>query len=116
MNSSIFFKYMPKFKVFAKIQPHRLRSDLSEVTHTGQVWAEDDYRNVRFTNAKRWVNKNWGMVYAHQREPIICSERIVYCNGDGPLGHPISYICLDKPGKHWCHYCLKSFIREQKKK
>ncbi|XP_004531255.1 NADH dehydrogenase [ubiquinone] iron-sulfur protein 6, mitochondrial-like [Ceratitis capitata] len=108
-----FLKNSSKLRRLVNISQIRLRSDLTEVTHTGQVWANEDYRNVRFTNARRWVNKNWGVKLAHQIEPIIASERVVYCDGDGPLGHPRQYICLDKPAKHWCHYCLKSFIKAQ---
>ncbi|XP_039950319.1 NADH dehydrogenase [ubiquinone] iron-sulfur protein 6, mitochondrial-like [Bactrocera neohumeralis] len=113
MFSINFFKNALKCKRFVNFRLIRMRSDLKEITHTGQIWAEDDYRNVRFMNAKRWVNKNWGVKLAHQIETKITPKRVVYCDGDGPLGHPRVYICLDKPTKHWCHYCLKSFVKTE---
>ncbi|XP_011192195.1 NADH dehydrogenase [ubiquinone] iron-sulfur protein 6, mitochondrial-like [Zeugodacus cucurbitae] len=113
MWTTKFLKDALKHKRFVNFHLIRLRSDLKEVSHTGQLWAEDDYRNVRFMNAKRWVNKNWGAVFAHEIETIITPERVVHCDGDGALGHPRVYICLDKPTKHWCHYCLKSFVKTE---
>lgn len=60
-----------------------------------QVFAEDDYRNVRFNNAKRYVNENWGIKLIDEIPPKECTERVVYCDGgDGPLGHPKVYINL----------------------
>uniref|UniRef100_A0A1A9Z7W4 NADH dehydrogenase [ubiquinone] iron-sulfur protein 6, mitochondrial n=1 Tax=Glossina pallidipes TaxID=7398 RepID=A0A1A9Z7W4_GLOPL len=89
------------------------RSDLQTVTHTGQVFDEDDYRNVRFTNAKRYVNENWGIKLVNEIPPKECKERVVYCDGgDGPLGHPKVYINLDKPGAHACGYCGLRFVKK----
>lgn len=60
-----------------------------------QVFAEDDYRNVRFNNAKRYVNENWGIKLIDEIPPKECTERVVYCDGgNGPLGHPKVYINL----------------------
>lgn len=88
-----------------------------------QSFAPDDYRNVRFTDATRYVNKNWGMlslfVQFCAREklkqcllisydnfcsgidliaevpPKECTERVVFCDGGDPhLGHPKVYINL----------------------
>ncbi|TMW51273.1 hypothetical protein DOY81_003659 [Sarcophaga bullata] len=89
------------------------RKDLEKTTHTGQVFAEDDYRNVRFTNAKRYVNENWGIKLIDEIPPKECTERVVYCDGgNGPLGHPKVYINLDKPGAHICGYCGLRFVKK----
>ncbi|XP_037958340.1 NADH dehydrogenase [ubiquinone] iron-sulfur protein 6, mitochondrial [Teleopsis dalmanni] len=89
------------------------RSDIDKVTHTGQVFAEDDYRNVRFTNAKRYVNENWGIELIDKIPPKEVTERVVYCDGgDGALGHPKVYINLDKPGAQICGYCGLRFVKK----
>lgn len=60
-----------------------------------QVFDKDDYRNIRFTNATRQVNPNWGIKLINEIPPKECTERVVYCDGgDGPLGHPKVYINL----------------------
>ncbi|KAH8413052.1 hypothetical protein KR009_007743 [Drosophila setifemur] len=90
------------------------RSDIEKVTHTGQVFDKDDYRNVRFTNAKRYVNENWGIKLIEDVPPKECTERVVFCDGgDGPLGHPKVYINLDKPGNHICGYCGLRFVKKE---
>ncbi|XP_017032109.1 NADH dehydrogenase [ubiquinone] iron-sulfur protein 6, mitochondrial [Drosophila kikkawai] len=90
------------------------RSDVEKVTHTGQVFDKDDYRNVRFTNAKRYVNENWGIKLIEEVPPKECTERVVFCDGgDGPLGHPKVYINLDKPGNHICGYCGLRFVKKE---
>ncbi|XP_037903452.1 NADH dehydrogenase [ubiquinone] iron-sulfur protein 6, mitochondrial [Hermetia illucens] len=89
------------------------RADLEKVTHTGQVFEKDDYRNVRFTNAKRYVNENWGIKLIDEIPPKEVTERVVYCDGgNGPLGHPKVYINLDKPGAHICGYCGLRFVKK----
>ncbi|XP_037038888.1 NADH dehydrogenase [ubiquinone] iron-sulfur protein 6, mitochondrial [Bradysia coprophila] len=89
------------------------KGELSEVTHTGQVFDSDDYRNARFTNAARQVNPNWGIKLINEIPPKECTERVVSCNGgDGPLGHPKVYINLDKPGAHACGYCGLRFVKK----
>lgn len=85
-----------------------------------QAFEADDYRNVRFTNSTRYVNKNWGSYfffhqcvqthYIHEFFNILvvlginliaevppkeCTERVVCCDGGDPhLGHPKVYINL----------------------
>lgn len=60
-----------------------------------QVFEKDDYRNLRFTNSRRLVNKNWGINLIAEIPPKECTERVVSCDGgDGPLGHPKVYINL----------------------
>jgi len=88
-------------------------AELSEVTHTGQVFDSNDYRNVRFTNATRQVNPNWGIKLVNEIPPKECTERVIFCDGgDGPLGHPKVYINLDKPGAHACGYCGLRFVKK----
>lgn len=61
------------------------------------MFEKDDYRNVRFTNSRRIVNKNWGINLIAEIPPKECTERVVSCDGgDGPLGHPKVYINLVK--------------------
>ncbi|XP_063698666.1 NADH dehydrogenase [ubiquinone] iron-sulfur protein 6, mitochondrial [Culicoides brevitarsis] len=84
-----------------------------DVTHTGQVFEPEDYRNARFQNAARIVNPNWGIKLIEEQPIIESTQRVVSCNGGGgPLGHPKVYINLDKPGAHSCGYCG---LRFQKK-
>lgn len=99
-----------------------------------QVYDPTDYRNVRFVNATRQVNPNWGIKLIAEVPPKECTERVVYCDGgDGPLGHPKVYINLvscermgrkvstvlncndefqDKPGTHACGYCGLQFVKK----
>ncbi|KAH8297960.1 hypothetical protein KR018_002769 [Drosophila ironensis] len=89
------------------------RCDIDKVTHTGQVFEKDDYRNARFVNATRYVNENWGIKLIEEVPPKECTERVVFCDGgDGPLGHPKVYINLDKPGNHSCGYCGLRFVKK----
>nr|8B9Z_R Chain R, NADH dehydrogenase [ubiquinone] iron-sulfur protein 6, mitochondrial [Drosophila melanogaster]8BA0_R Chain R, NADH dehydrogenase [ubiquinone] iron-sulfur protein 6, mitochondrial [Drosophila melanogaster] len=89
------------------------RGDIEKVTHTGQVFDKEDYRNARFVNAKRYVNENWGIKLIEEVPPKECTERVVFCDGgDGPLGHPKVYINLDKPGNHICGYCGLRFVKK----
>jgi NADH dehydrogenase (ubiquinone) Fe-S protein 6 len=54
-----------------------------------------DYRNVRFTNAAKIVNKNWAIDLIAEQPVIECKERVVFCDGGDPhLGHPKVYINL----------------------
>ncbi|XP_013116517.1 NADH dehydrogenase [ubiquinone] iron-sulfur protein 6, mitochondrial [Stomoxys calcitrans] len=96
------------------VRSYSARKDVESVTHTGQVFDEKDYRNVRFNNAKRYVNENWGIKLVDEIPPKECTERVVYCDGgDGPLGHPKVYINLDKPGAHICGYCGLRFVKKE---
>ncbi|EDV31783.1 uncharacterized protein Dana_GF15523 [Drosophila ananassae] len=98
----------------AAVRHKSCRTDIEKVTHTGQVFDKDDYRNVRFTNATRYVNENWGIKLIEEVPPKECTERVVFCDGgDGPLGHPKVYINLDKPGNHSCGYCGLRFVKKE---
>lgn len=60
-----------------------------------KVFDKDDYRNVRFQNSARIVNKNWGIKLIDETPITESTERVVSCNGGGgPLGHPKVYINL----------------------
>ncbi|XP_043263409.1 NADH dehydrogenase [ubiquinone] iron-sulfur protein 6, mitochondrial [Colletes gigas] len=84
-----------------------------KVTHTGQLYEEDDYRNVRFLGRPKEVNDNWAIKLIDEVPPEPTKERIVACDGGGgPLGHPKVYINLDKPGNHTCGYCGLRFVKE----
>ncbi|XP_076636501.1 NADH dehydrogenase (ubiquinone) 13 kDa A subunit [Colletes latitarsis] len=84
-----------------------------KVTHTGQLYEEDDYRNARFVDRPKEVNDNWAIKLINEVPPEPRKERIVACDGGGgPLGHPKVYINLDKPGNHTCGYCGLRFVKE----
>ncbi|KAK1131932.1 NADH dehydrogenase Fe-S protein subunit 6 ndufs6 [Melipona bicolor] len=84
-----------------------------KVTHTGQIYDEDDYRNVRFVNRPKEVNDNWAIKLVDEVPPTSVKDKIVACDGGGgPLGHPKVYINLDKPGNHTCGYCGLRFYKE----
>ncbi|OAD56291.1 NADH dehydrogenase [ubiquinone] iron-sulfur protein 6, mitochondrial [Eufriesea mexicana] len=84
-----------------------------KVTHTGQIYDKDDYRNVRFVNRPKEVNDNWAIKLIAEVAPTSAKDKIVACDGGGgPLGHPKVYINLDKPGNHTCGYCGLRFYKE----
>ncbi|KAL0273676.1 UNVERIFIED_CONTAM: hypothetical protein PYX00_006300 [Menopon gallinae] len=84
-----------------------------EKTHTGQTFAPDDYRLVRFIDKKKLVNPNWGIKLIAEVPPTKTTSRVVWCDGGGgPTGHPKVYINLDKPGAHSCNYCGLRFEKE----
>ncbi|KZC10602.1 PREDICTED: NADH dehydrogenase [ubiquinone] iron-sulfur protein 6, mitochondrial [Dufourea novaeangliae] len=93
---------------------HDVTSDSAKkVTHTDQLYDEDDYRNVRFVDRPKEVNDNWAIKLIAEVPPKPTKERIVACNGGGgPLGHPKIYINLDKPGDHSCGYCGLRFYND----
>jgi NADH dehydrogenase (ubiquinone) Fe-S protein 6 len=60
-----------------------------------QAYDDKDYRNVRFTNAAKVVNKNWAIDLIAEQPIIESTERVVWCDGGDPhLGHPKVYINL----------------------
>ncbi|XP_073486873.1 NADH dehydrogenase [ubiquinone] iron-sulfur protein 6, mitochondrial [Aquarana catesbeiana] len=89
-----------------------LQSQAGEkVTHTGQVYEENDYRKVRFIGKQKEVNEQFA-VNLIAEQPINESEnRVVSCDGGGgALGHPKVYINLDKETKSGtCGYCGLQF-------
>ncbi|KXJ73723.1 hypothetical protein RP20_CCG015181 [Aedes albopictus] len=85
-----------------------------EITHTGQFYEENDYRNARFVNAAKVVNQNWAIKMIDETPIVMSTERVVYCDGgtEPALGHPKVYINLDKPGAHACGYCGQRFQKK----
>lgn len=76
-----------------------------------QVFEKEDYRNLRFTNSRRLVNKNWGINLIAEIPPQECTERVVSCDGgDGPLGHPKVYINLVSNLKDMCLLDYLSYL------
>ncbi|KAL4630004.1 NADH dehydrogenase-like [Arapaima gigas] len=85
-----------------------------KITHTGQVFEENDFRRVRFVGREKEVNENFAITLVAE-EPISYVEtNVVSCDGGGgALGHPKVYINLDKETKvGTCGYCGLRF--EQK--
>ncbi|XP_077983013.1 NADH dehydrogenase [ubiquinone] iron-sulfur protein 6, mitochondrial-like [Glandiceps talaboti] len=77
-----------------------------QVTHTGQVFDDGDYRQVRFTQSVKEVNEKFAIDLIADIPPIQIAGNHVWCDGgDGALGHPKVYINLDQPGPHACGYC-----------
>ncbi|GLV41532.1 NADH dehydrogenase (ubiquinone) 13 kDa A subunit [Carabus blaptoides fortunei] len=84
------------------------------ITHTGEKWAEDDYRLARFVDRPKQVNPNFAIDLIAQVPPKECKERVVWCDGgDDHTGHPRVYINLDKPGNHICGYCGLRFVKAE---
>ncbi|CAB1320733.1 unnamed protein product [Coregonus sp. 'balchen'] len=82
-----------------------------QITHTGQVYDENDPRRARFVGRQKEVNKNFAIKLVAE-EPISGIEaRVVSCDGGGgALGHPKVYINLDKETKvGTCGYCGLQF-------
>ncbi|KAL3310976.1 NADH dehydrogenase Fe-S protein subunit 6 ndufs6 [Cichlidogyrus casuarinus] len=83
------------------------------VTHTGQSFDENDYRNIRFSLSNKQVNPNFSEKLISEIAPIEVETRIASCDGGGgALGHPKVYINLDQPGNHTCGYCGLRFVQK----
>ncbi|XP_003219880.1 NADH dehydrogenase [ubiquinone] iron-sulfur protein 6, mitochondrial [Anolis carolinensis] len=82
-----------------------------KVTHTGQVYEEYDYRQVRFVGRQKEVNENFAIDLIAEQPVSEVETRIVSCDGGGgALGHPKVYINLDKDTKTGtCGYCGLQF-------
>ena len=89
-----------------------------EATHTGQTWAEDDLRQLRFMDREgrtKQTNTRWAIDLIAQVPPIMVDTRIVGCEGDPnpALGHPKVYINLDTHDPVTWMYCgLRYQLRE----
>jgi hypothetical protein len=89
-------------------------------THTGQVYDQDDYRNIRFVNKSKLVclsekmffllieindlffskvNPRFAIDYVRDDPVVICKARGVWSDSGGPLGHPKVYINLVRQQK-----------------
>ncbi|XP_067914791.1 NADH dehydrogenase [ubiquinone] iron-sulfur protein 6, mitochondrial [Heterodontus francisci] len=78
-----------------------------KVTHTGQVFEKDDYRQVRFVGRQKEVNESFAIDLIAEVPVTEVTDRVVSCDGGGgALGHPKVYINLDKDTKvGTCGYC-----------
>ncbi|XP_025949668.2 NADH dehydrogenase [ubiquinone] iron-sulfur protein 6, mitochondrial isoform X3 [Dromaius novaehollandiae] len=81
------------------------------VTHTGQVYDEEDYRRIRFVGRQKEVNRNFAIDLIAEQPVSEVESRVISCDGGGgALGHPKVYINLDKDTKTGtCGYCGLQF-------
>ncbi|KAM9386041.1 NADH dehydrogenase [ubiquinone] iron-sulfur protein 6, mitochondrial [Pholidichthys leucotaenia] len=81
------------------------------ITHTGQVFDENDHRRARFVGRQKEVNKNFAINLVAEEPVSEVGSRVVSCDGGGgALGHPKVYINLDKDTKvGTCGYCGLQF-------
>merc|ERR1712244_145131 len=80
-------------------------------THTGQVYAEDDYRRLRFMDKDKLVNTEWAINLIADGPVVVVNANHVFSNSGGALGHPKVYINLDKPKIGTCGYSGRKFIQ-----
>jgi NADH dehydrogenase (ubiquinone) Fe-S protein 6 len=96
------------------------------VTHTGQVFDDDDYRNIRFVNKAKLVcllkkkkilfvfylkyffkvNPRFAIDFVRNDPVVVCKARGVWSDSGGPLGHPKVYINLVRYQKQLFLFCL----------
>ncbi|XP_075777635.1 NADH dehydrogenase [ubiquinone] iron-sulfur protein 6, mitochondrial [Pelodiscus sinensis] len=84
------------------------------VTHTGQVYEENDYRKVRFVARHKEVNESFAIDLISEQPVNKVENRVVSCDGGGGArGHPKVYINLDKDTKTGtCGYCGLQFKQQ----
>ncbi|XP_051527492.1 NADH dehydrogenase [ubiquinone] iron-sulfur protein 6, mitochondrial-like [Myxocyprinus asiaticus] len=82
-----------------------------KITHTGQVYDENDTRRARFTGRQKEVNENFAINLVAEEPVTHVESSVVSCDGGGgALGHPKVYINLDKDTKvGTCGYCGLQF-------
>ncbi|KAM9694381.1 NADH dehydrogenase [ubiquinone] iron-sulfur protein 6, mitochondrial [Trichechus inunguis] len=82
-----------------------------KITHTGQVYDEKDYRQMRFVGRQKEVNENFAIDLIAEQPVSEVESRVISCDGGGgALGHPRVYINLDKETKTGtCGYCGLQF-------
>ncbi|XP_077052806.1 NADH dehydrogenase [ubiquinone] iron-sulfur protein 6, mitochondrial [Siphateles boraxobius] len=82
-----------------------------KVTHTGQLYDENDVRRARFIGRLKEVNENFAINLVAEEPVSNIESRVVSCDGGGgALGHPRVYINLDKETKvGTCGYCGLQF-------
>ncbi|KAJ8395256.1 hypothetical protein AAFF_G00034580 [Aldrovandia affinis] len=82
-----------------------------KITHTGQVYDEQDVRRARFINRLKEVNEKFAINLVAEEPVTDVGARVVSCDGGGgALGHPKVYINLDKETKiGTCGYCGLQF-------
>lgn len=81
------------------------------ITHTGQVYDENDVRRARFVGRHKEVNENFAINLVAEEPVSHVESRVVSCDGGGgALGHPKVYINLDKDTRvGTCGYCGLQF-------
>ncbi|XP_004597976.1 NADH dehydrogenase [ubiquinone] iron-sulfur protein 6, mitochondrial [Ochotona princeps] len=86
-----------------------------KITHTGQVYDDQDYRRIRFEGRQKEVNKNFAIDLIAEQPVSDVQNRVVACDGGGgALGHPKVYINLDKDTKTGtCGYCGLQFRQQR---
>ncbi|CAL1584412.1 unnamed protein product [Knipowitschia caucasica] len=100
------------------VSAHRYSLEVSstgeKITHTGQVFDENDPRRARFVGRQKEVNKNFAISLVAEEEVSHIEARVVSCDGGGgALGHPKVYINLDKDTKvGTCGYCGLQFKQQ----
>lgn len=87
--------------------------NVDKETHTGQVWAKDDYRRARFVGKDKLVNPNFAINLIDEDPVVVCDRRTVSSDSGGPLGHPKVFINLDKPEISVCGYSGRKFIQKK---
>ncbi|KAM6224720.1 NADH dehydrogenase [ubiquinone] iron-sulfur protein 6, mitochondrial [Rhynchocyon petersi] len=82
-----------------------------KITHTGQVYDDKDYRQVRFVGRQKEVNENFAIDLIAEQPVSEVESRVISCDGGGgALGHPRVFINLDKETKTGtCGYCGLQF-------
>ncbi|XP_036620111.1 NADH dehydrogenase [ubiquinone] iron-sulfur protein 6, mitochondrial-like [Trichosurus vulpecula] len=82
-----------------------------KITHSGQVYDEEDYRRIRFVGRQKEVNENFAIDLISEQPVSEVESRVISCDGGGgALGHPKVYINLDKETKTGtCGYCGLQF-------
>ncbi|XP_023683416.2 NADH dehydrogenase [ubiquinone] iron-sulfur protein 6, mitochondrial [Paramormyrops kingsleyae] len=82
-----------------------------KVTHTGQVFDDNDTRRARFVGRQKEVNENFAIQLVAEEPVSYVQTNVVSCDGGGgALGHPKVYINLDKETKvGTCGYCGLQF-------
>ncbi|XP_047240727.1 NADH dehydrogenase [ubiquinone] iron-sulfur protein 6, mitochondrial isoform X2 [Girardinichthys multiradiatus] len=90
---------------------HRYSLEVSStgeaVTHTGQVFDENDPRRARFVGRQKEVNKNFAIKLVAEEPVTHIESRVVSCDGGGgALGHPKVYINLHLQSYHWSLGCF----------
>ncbi|XP_035537217.1 NADH dehydrogenase [ubiquinone] iron-sulfur protein 6, mitochondrial [Morone saxatilis] len=97
------------------VPAHRYSLEVSStgepITHTGQVYDENDPRRARFVGRQKEVNQNFAIKLVAEEPVSEVEARVVSCDGGGgALGHPKVFINLDKDTKvGTCGYCGLQF-------
>ncbi|KAM7383896.1 hypothetical protein PAMA_011317 [Pampus argenteus] len=87
------------------VPAHRYSLEVSStgevITHTGQVYDENDPRRARFIGRQKEVNQNFAIKLVAEEPVTDIGARVVSCDGGGgALGHPKVYINLVRVHKY----------------